>query len=706
MSDRQDTVDALLPEHRPDRPIATAGQDTLGRDSFVRRLARAMVRDGRASGVVVGLTGPWGSGKSSILNLLAEELKAAAQRDGRPAPVVVRFDPWLVSGRDDVISQFFAELLATIKEVGTKAGRNGDALLDLANKLFGYAKELGPVFDLALPGYGKAAAAGFKAGERLTQRDVSLSKQKRELTEMLGGVAVPIVVLVDELDRVEDAEVRAVAQLVRAVADFPGISYLLAYDRSRVVEALGGKDKERGAAYLEKIVQLEVRIPVTLAREGQDLFLSEFERLAEVAALPQGWRQDARFVRMLGVMQTQLLTTPRDVRRVCGCYAVLRSMTVDEVDWIDLLGYATLQTKAPEVIERISLRPDLVTNDPPPDATVNFDWGRFFGKEGQPTSDDRLKALDVTSDGPIAHLLEILFPALRKVNLAPWEARVPPDGVRFYRALMTALRLDLVPGGVTRKEIVTILEADRNTMAERLKTLQTEGRLIIFYDRLCSIFPEVSAHDPEALLIALGRLPQRVFAHEPNQAILLSVWFERYATFIARQSGSAASTIANALQGLITAGQYDAAAAFLLPEAQGRGFYPGPQRRARWCMPEEVVRELTTDLSGRVAEALRDGPIDAVLTSPFPLMLAVTSGNWTSEAHASLSRRVENDEAVLLSMTLIFYSCGTIDEEGLNRYLDPAAFRRGLDGLTPQSAGWSGRAAVAARAQAMIALSA
>jgi predicted KAP-like P-loop ATPase len=263
MSDRQDTPDAVLPGHRPDRPIATASDDTLGRGEFVRRLARALVTPGgRASGVVIGLTGPWGSGKSSTLNLLEAEIKKV-----HPGAVVVRFDPWLVSGRDDVITQFFAELLATIKEVTGQKGRDWKKIKETVHKLSGYAKDLAPAagllsvvpaIGLAAAGTAAAAGAAAKTMEAATAaRTTSLASQHKELRALLTDVAMPIVVLIDELDRVEDAEVRAVAQLVRAVADFPGISYLLAYDRDRVVEALGGgatAEKEaRGNAYLEKI---------------------------------------------------------------------------------------------------------------------------------------------------------------------------------------------------------------------------------------------------------------------------------------------------------------------------------------------------------------------------------------------------------------------------------------------------------------------
>lgn len=87
----------------PERPIESSTEDRLERDQFVRRLASALIdpKTKKSRGVVIGITGPWGSGKSSILNLLRERLKA-----GYPDAVVVSFDPWLVSGRNDLISEF------------------------------------------------------------------------------------------------------------------------------------------------------------------------------------------------------------------------------------------------------------------------------------------------------------------------------------------------------------------------------------------------------------------------------------------------------------------------------------------------------------------------------------------------------------------------------------------------------------------------
>jgi predicted KAP-like P-loop ATPase len=216
----------------PERPIRAFDEDRLERDQFVRRVASALV-DGetrKARGVVIGITGPWGSGKSSILNLLRERLKA-----DNPDTVVVSFDPWLISGRNDLISEFINELLATIKS-DPKVARK---LKSITSTFAKYGRLLEPAAGYVNPMAGAALKFTTNVAEIFNSKDESLSTLRTKLLAELAESTTPIVVLIDELDRIEDQEIRTVAQLVRSVADFPGISYVLAYDHDRVVQALG-----------------------------------------------------------------------------------------------------------------------------------------------------------------------------------------------------------------------------------------------------------------------------------------------------------------------------------------------------------------------------------------------------------------------------------------------------------------------------------
>src|SRR5262249_37664868 len=153
------------------------------------------------------------------------------------------------SGRNDLISEFIAELVSELKQA-----RNGKKRFKTAiTKLVGYGNTLSPLADL-VP-YGAVMKDALKIAKEHLDRSKSLHEQRWDLIDSLSKVSAPIVVLIDELDRIEDEEIRIVAQLVRSIAVFPGISYVLAYDAERVIHALAGTEKlERGRAYLEKIV--------------------------------------------------------------------------------------------------------------------------------------------------------------------------------------------------------------------------------------------------------------------------------------------------------------------------------------------------------------------------------------------------------------------------------------------------------------------
>lgn len=246
----------------PERPIQTHKEDKLERVRFIERLASALVNPDtkKATGVVVGIAGPWGSGKSSILNLLQEHLKERYEH-----ALIVRFDPWLVSGRNDLISEFLGELIGTIMADDKRAKK----FKKLGATIAQYGAQLSPAGNFLVPGLGSAASGGFKALEKALSNKESLGELRSKLMQELRELSAPVVVLIDEIDRVEDDEIRTVAQLVRSVADFPGISYVLAYDPERVVQALGADAPEaerdaRGRGYLEKIVQLQIPLPVTL----------------------------------------------------------------------------------------------------------------------------------------------------------------------------------------------------------------------------------------------------------------------------------------------------------------------------------------------------------------------------------------------------------------------------------------------------------
>lgn len=467
-----------MSKSRTERPITTRADDILNREPFIERLTTALVdpTNNIATGVVIGITGQWGSGKSSVLNLLAEHLI-----EKHPDAVVVRFDPWLVSGRSDLISQFIAELKS---EIALKP-KASEQLREFSKSLSRYGALLAPGANLIAPGIGTAIQGGFKAAESALNKSTSLSAERHKIVGHLQDVTTPIVVLIDELDRVEDDEIITVAQLVRAVLDFPKISYVLAYDVDRVVEALGRSSSERGRSYLEKIVSLQIPLPLQLREERVKLLRSELTALEIDAFSSEHDFQDNRYKEIEDILLRELIATPRDIKRVIGAFHALYGMVHRDVNVVDILGFAAISAKLPQTAERMKRHPERAVYNPVDRNEVRRRYGY-----GQSHFSSIVENLASENDTPESarDLLRSLFPFLQ----GPDHTNTTPaaNTIAYRRPFLTLLRMGLIPGDVGEARAKTVLGLSRPDAEKAFVEHMTEDRLGSLLDRIESIYHE------------------------------------------------------------------------------------------------------------------------------------------------------------------------------------------------------------------------
>lgn len=477
--------------HEPplERPIQNEKQDRFGRTGFVSRIANSLIgHDGKkARGVIVGIVGPWGSGKSSVLNLLANELE---RRD--PKPVVVRFDPWLVSGRDDLILALLSEMHAALASV---PGLREKALkfLDAASP---YISVLGRVGSLFVPGSGDAVHNSVKAiRERITAPG-TLQKLKAAVAQSLLEVSVPIVVLIDELDRLRDDEVRTIAQLVRAVADFPHVSYVLAYDQRRVEEALGSdlpgdldERRERGRAYLEKLVHLPIPLPAAVAVEIKELLLSEISAVFSENGLSTAKIESERGQRLISMLSEEILTTPREVLRATSVFRVLAGMVREEVETLDLIALSVLQTRFPEIYQPIRNTPDFFV----PNLLTKIGVSRWSELQKEKYVPTRLKTRfpGVRIEEAGQSLLSFLFPQVFDQLYRMEGDDTDGNTIRNARALNIALRLGLPPGTVSRSEIERLFLSSELKVSLSLQLAVQTDTLSDLLDRAAEVYSSI-----------------------------------------------------------------------------------------------------------------------------------------------------------------------------------------------------------------------
>ena len=289
-------------------PISDIEDDKLGFGEMAKHLAEAFMKNDLSRGFVIGVEGTWGSGKSSLVNLALNELDPKQ---------VVRFSPWLVGNREGLLHQYFLDLDNAIREFLPKDIRDKTRkLMKTYSALALGTAKMSEILSMAgVPGTG-ILAKGLEliGGKAKELSSASLGKLNLELRDNLKKLKKPIIVFIDDLDRLEPLEVVEVLRLVRAVADFPNVGYILAYDLENLASSLKESISiNDGHAFLEKIVQASFRVPNAQFFDLRNWLAAEFHTLLEGEKLNPD--EERRVSSVLRDWAGRYLVTPRDVVR-------------------------------------------------------------------------------------------------------------------------------------------------------------------------------------------------------------------------------------------------------------------------------------------------------------------------------------------------------------------------------------------------------
>jgi hypothetical protein len=333
-----------------DRPITRRDEDRLGFAPIAEHLARAIAAQSAMQGFVFGIEGRWGSGKTTLINLTIEALKAYAEL----APEVVIFSPWLVGKRDELLQSLFDELAdvavkidpivaadSTARTQAWSRGRRNEQTR--LRKMEQLRKSVGSklkAFGAIAGGVGQLEKAVDTQGVPLA----SVSKRKAELVDALRLFSRRVVVFIDDLDRLEPREASEILRLIRAVADFPNIIYVLSYDPQIMAQILSkAVQVDDGAAFLEKIVQVSFRVPRPEAFDLRRWLQAEVYRLFpgpfDAARADEGSLRQ-RLARAIDIQGGRYLRTGRDLVRVLNA---LRLHAIPVQHFIDVADMVWLQ---------------------------------------------------------------------------------------------------------------------------------------------------------------------------------------------------------------------------------------------------------------------------------------------------------------------------------------------------------------------------
>ena len=342
-----------------DRPLRPDDPDYLGVNALAVRLATILRDKSLKDGFVIGVEGQWGSGKSSLINKTISQLN-----DSSKTPVIVEFNPWLVGDKRDLIAEFFVSLDEALAKYSARSEIKGKAKLAAQTAKEGlqkYAKHIATgakllsAASLVLPQLKTIADILEKVLPDLDDAVTSqpLHEQKAEIEAVLRDFSDPIIVFVDDTERLDPAEVMEILRLLRAVGDLPNIIYVVCYDRRALVRNIGlalraKNEEEAGEAYLEKIVQATLTIPRPEDFALRRWFLREVFAFSGLSAddplLPD---VASRLKAVIDMEGGKFLSTPRDVVRTSNSLKLVWPAVRDFVDLPDLVWLHLIKLKRP-----------------------------------------------------------------------------------------------------------------------------------------------------------------------------------------------------------------------------------------------------------------------------------------------------------------------------------------------------------------------
>lgn len=482
-----------------DDPISKPKEDRLGRRDFVNQLAKSIISWRSSQSVVLALYGSWGSGKSSVLNLLEQKLSSSKRK-----LALARFDPWFFNSPEQLLRGFWDTFARNSETILGKGAKRSRALTDLIRR---YSGSLSFTPEVHLPLMGSLKVP-LKFGSNLEAPE----RVKADIEKLLAQADGKIIFLIDNLDRLDAQELTLVLKLIRLCSDLPNTIYVLAFDKLQVENILTEK-KDIDKEYLDKIVQVDIHLPSIDSAQIEALLIEGLNRVLNNYKVQLEENFSERFWPLFQKeVLPKLLTDIRKTKRYLNGVSFSLPLVIGEVNYSDLFQLEVLRIFIPSLYNLIpSFKYCLV---PSGDA--------FFAK-GELINGYQALANEIENlprDSELAkNILRNLFPYFHSYLSNPTDQSYLAHGyigsevdkelrIASSRHFDKYFRLQVpskeVPMTVLRAEINRINSAAESGNFEQIDNiildLQAGGTLMSFLGRFSVFISEFSAGGKEALM--------------------------------------------------------------------------------------------------------------------------------------------------------------------------------------------------------------
>lgn len=398
-----------------DVPIKYPSQDKLGFGPLAQSVALCIRNLQNPVGCVIAIRGPWGSGKSSVVNLTLHSLKNLADDGKDSSPTIIEFSSWSYRTEEGIVSGFFQELYSGLETTLSRSrkakmafnkisfsAQNSDGnntISSISNTISG--SMIGSILLTSLwviqSAWNIIGAFFFGERKQKSMQDIvnkELLKCKR-----------PLLFVIDDIDRLSSREALSIFRVVKSVGRLNNVIYLLSYDQHRVEKLIDGENSSEESRYLEKIVQASFDVPkpsrgdlVMMMKHNLDKLFYEAEDIASY-----------RLESIVHKIVFPEIKTPRDVYRLTNMLSVTYASVKGKVNVADFLGIESLRLFRPSVYQSLRENRDLLVG------AREFASIRYENKDLERYKLMFLGSISAEEETRITAALTELFPVLYRI---------------------------------------------------------------------------------------------------------------------------------------------------------------------------------------------------------------------------------------------------------------------------------------------------
>lgn len=304
-----------------DYPINNKTEDLLDYNKTALKISKIISNISGNKAISIGILAPWGSGKTSLLNLISEEIKDKA--------IIVKFNPRNSKSADCIQEDFFTELIHSLKRYHSNIYTILNEYMDALKLVDNNASIIKLLFS----------------------KHYDRGILKAELNSIIKDLTKKLVVIIDDLDRLLPEEIIEVFKLIDSNASFPNTIFLTAYDRDYLNKTLGHKIQYNAEDFANKFFNIEIPIPI--CPYDKLLLYLRAEILKQINCAKEDIEYYNSFFRTHIAIIKKYLPTLRDIKRFIDLFITNYLPIKDELNFSDYFLLSIIKYKDSYFITKI-----------------------------------------------------------------------------------------------------------------------------------------------------------------------------------------------------------------------------------------------------------------------------------------------------------------------------------------------------------------